>query len=110
LGRKCGAKPTLNSKTKYRVLKEKTTKCCFVNCGFEYQLYSDCIRVQKQNTSTKQTKLLWVPLFFGFEYRKLDLNPATKHALYFLGGFLILMILLILMMTRKSDVLINNVA
>jgi hypothetical protein len=50
------------------------------------------------------------PTIFGFEYRKLDLNLATKHALYFLGGFLILMILLILMMTRKSDVLIDNVA
>ncbi len=74
----------LNSKIKYRGLKEKTTKYCFVKRGFEYKFYSDCIRVQKQNTSTKQTKLLWVPLFFGFEYRKLDLNPATKHALMYI--------------------------
>jgi hypothetical protein len=74
----------VNSNIEYKGLKEKTTKCCFVKCGFEYQLYSDCIRVQKQNPSTKQTKLLWDPLFFGFEYRKLNLNPATKHALRFL--------------------------
>ncbi len=59
----------------------KTSKRCSRNVGFEYHFYSVWTWIQKQSLIAKQKNLWWDPRFFGFEYRKLNSNGGTKHAL-----------------------------